>query len=112
MYNKSYTVHFIHRGEITMEMRKIRMHGPTRTIALPLSYLRDLGIQDHEYVAVTLEENYIAVHKPGAQINQPGSSYTPSWRREAVKDERRETVSNSVAGSDSPASETDSDVIQ
>ena len=66
-----------------MEMRKIRMHGTTRTIALPLSYLRDLGIQDHEYVAVTLEDNYIAISKPGAQINNPFGAYTPSWKKKA-----------------------------
>lgn len=95
-----------------MEMRKLRMHGPTRTIALPLSYLRDLGIQDHEYVAVTLENNYIAIHKPGAEINNPATGYTPSWRQEEKKDERTEGIPDSVIRPDTPASETDSDAIQ
>jgi len=95
-----------------MEMRKIRMHGPTRTIALPLSYIRDLGIQDHEYVAVSLEENYIAIHKPGAQINQPGLGYTPSWRQGGIEHERREEIPNSVTGSDTATGETDPDAVQ
>mgnify|MGYP001565456218 CR=1 FL=1 len=72
-----------------MEIRKIRIHGPTRTVALPMKYIRALGIQDHEDVALTLENNFIAISKIGVQINNPLGGYTPSWRTEGKKDERR-----------------------
>jgi len=65
-----------------VEIRRIRIHGPTRTVALPISYLRDLDIQDHEYVAITLENESIVIRKAGAQSQNPYGNWTPSWRKE------------------------------
>ena len=95
-----------------MEMRKIRIHGPTRTIALPISYLRDLGIQDHEYLAITLESNYIAISKPGAQINNPTADWTPSWRKEKTNERPRAGIPDDIDRPNPPASTPDSDAIQ